>query len=505
MNIAPRPALRPAAAPDDPDRTDFDVLIVGAGISGIDAAKHLIDALPGASFAMIDRQDGIGGTWRTHRFPGVRSDSDLHTFGFAWKPWTGVEIATADEILTYLDEAVEALALRPHIRFRRSLTAADWDSEAGRWRLTVEDLESGAIETLTTKFLWMCQGYYRHETPHVPDWPGMERFGGRIVHPQTWPEDLDHAGERVVVIGSGATAATIVPALAKTAAHVTMLQRSPTWFYPSPKENELAALLRPLGLPDDWFHEIMRRKMLHDQKEIQRRAREAPEGLQAELLGAAEALLGGAAPVDPHFTPRYRVWKQRLARTPEGDLFVAIREGRASVVTDGIEGFTETGLALTSGATLEADVIVTATGFDLSVMGDAAFRVDGVPVSWPETVTYRGIMFSGVPNLAWIFGYLRTSWTMRADLVAAWVTRLLAEMARRGAVSVTPELGDDAADMALRPFIDPENFEAGYVMRSLALMPKQGDRDPWLMTQDYYVDKDVLPTAPLDDGALVWR
>jgi len=507
MNIATSstPALRPAAAPDDPARTDFDVLIVGAGISGIDAAKHLIDAMPGARFALIDRQAEIGGTWRTHVFPGIRSDSDLYTFGFAWKPWTGLEIATAGEILKYLDEAVEDLALGPHIRFRRNLAAADWDSSAGLWRLTVEDLDTGATETLTTKFLWMCQGYYRHETPHTPDWPGMDRFAGRIVHPQTWPEDLDHAGRRVVVIGSGATAATIVPALAKTAETVTMLQRSPTWFYPSPKDNELAALLRPLDLPPEWFHEIMRRKMLHDQKEIRRRAREEPEGLQAELLGAAEALLGGAAPVDPHFTPRYRVWRQRLARVPEGDLFVAIREGRADVVTDEIERFTETGLALKSGATLEADVIVTATGFDLCVMGDAAFTVDGAPVDWPGTTTYRGIMFSGVPNLAWVFGYLRTSWTMRADLVSAWVVRLLQAMRRRGARSVTPELGERFAEMELKPFFDPDDFDAGYIMRALDRMPRQGDRDPWLNRQDYWEEKEVLPSAPLDDGALVWR
>jgi cation diffusion facilitator CzcD-associated flavoprotein CzcO len=500
-----RASMRPAPAPDDPARTDFDVLIVGAGISGIDAAYHLVQQRPGTTFALLDRQSDIGGTWKTHIFPGIRSDSDLYTFGFSWKPWTGVEIATAEEILKYLHEAVDDLALRPHIRHRRSVKAASWDSGAARWTVEVENLETGATETLTCGFLWMCQGYYRHETPYTPEWPGMDKFKGTIVHPQTWPEDLDYAGKRVIVIGSGATAATIIPALAETAAHVTMLQRSPTYFYPSPRENELAALLRPLNLPDEWFHEIMRRKVLHDQGETVRRSKEEPDALAEELIGAARMLLGDTVPVDPHFLPRYRVWRQRLARIPEGDMFRAMREGRASVVTDTIETFTETGIRTASGEDLEADIIVTATGFQMCVMGDVAFTVDGAPVDWPATVTYRGIMFSGVPNMAWIFGYLRTSWTMRADLVCDWVCRLLAHMEEKGARMVVPELGEAEADMPRRTFIDPDDFNAGYVMRAIDIMPKQGDRDPWIASQDYYRDKDVLPEARLDDGALHYR
>ena len=495
-------APRAVAGPADPARTDFDVLIVGAGISGIDAAHHLLEARPGTSFALIERQGDIGGTWRTHRFPGARSDSDLYTFGFGWKPWTGPELATADEILSYLNEAVEEMALRPHIRFGRSLVSAAWDSAAARWTLTVARLDGGPAETLTARFLWMCQGYYRHEAPYVPDWPGMERFAGPIVHPQDWPEDLDCAGKRVTVIGSGATAATLVPALAEGGAQVTMLQRSPTWFLPTPKENDLAALLRPLNLPDAWFHEIMRRQMLHLQGEVQRRAREAPEGLEAELLGAAEAYLGGAAPLDPHFRPTYHVWRQRLARIPDGDLFRAVRAGTARVVTDRIETFTETGLALESGAALEADVIVTATGFDLCVMGDVGFSVDGAPVDWAGTVTYRGMMFSGVPNLVWVFGYLRNSWTLRADLISAWVVRALGRMAETGAVSVTPEAPEG---MALSPFFDPEDFGPGYVMRALHLLPRQGDREPWRNCQDYYREAETIPAASLEEPGLVWR
>jgi cation diffusion facilitator CzcD-associated flavoprotein CzcO len=408
-----------------------------------------------------------------HVFPGIRSDSDLFTFGFSWKPWTGFEIATAQEILKYLHEAVDDLALRPHIRFGSDLAAADWDASANLWRLTVR--RDGRTETLTTRFLWMCQGYYRHETPHMPSWPGTEDFKGRLVHAQTWPDDLDCAGKQVVVIGSGATAATVVPALAKTAAQVTMLQRSPTYFFPSPKEHELATLLRPLNLPDDWFHEIMRRKYLHDQKETQRRAKEEPEALEADLIGMAEALLGGAAPVDPHFTPRYRIWKQRLARIPEGDLYAAVRDGRAAIATDRIERFDEGGIVLTSGARLDADVVVAATGFDLCVMGDAAFSVDGAPIDWSKTVTYRGIMFSGVPNLAWVFGYLRTSWTMRADLVSLGSPAAGGDGAPRRRLRHAGA-GGGGGRHALRPYIDPENFNAGYVMRGLDIVPRQGDR-----------------------------
>ncbi len=481
-----------------------DVAIIGAGISGIDAARHLRERHPGLSFAIVEKQAEFGGTWRTHRFPGIRSDSDLYTFGFAWKPWLGPAIATREEILAYLGEAIEETGLAGRIRYGLELHAARWSSAEARWLLEMRDAETGAPRRLACRFLWMCQGYYRHEQGYTPGWEGMERFGGRIVHPQTWPENLDLDGRRVVVIGSGATAATLIPAIAGRAAHVTMLQRSPTYFFPRPSVNELADRLRALDVPDEWLHEIMRRNYLAEQKEVRRRAKEEPDALAADLIGAARAMLGPDYDIDTHFRPRYRPWRQRIAMVPDGDFFAAIRAGRASVETDEIERFTETGLALASGRVLEADVIVTATGLDLLPLGGVAFEVDGAALDVSEAVTYRGMMFSGAPNLAWVFGYLRSSWTLRADLVSDYVCRLLSHMAATGTRAVTPTLLPEEREMPRLPFIDPENFNAGYVMRALDRMPKQGDRAPWTMTQDFEIDRVELPAAPLDDPRLVY-
>jgi len=481
---------------------EFDVLIIGAGISGIDAAYHLKKLCPGKSFALLEAREKFGGTWNIHKFPGIRSDSDLYTFGFGWKPWTGIPLATADEIMTYLDEAIDEQDIRRHIRFGHRVEAARWSGEKACWELAVRTGEGEEPLRMTARFLWMCQGYYRHDAGYTPDFPDMDRFKGPIVHPQTWPEDLDYEGKRVVVIGSGATAATLIPAMAGTAAHVTMLQRSPTYFYPRPKQHELAAQLKDLDLPDEWFHEIMRRRFLADAQEIARRSFEEPDGLRAELIGAAKMFLGDACDVDPHFNPSYRPWRQRLAVVPEGDLFKAIHAGLASVVTDEIETFVETGIVLKSGETLEADIVVTATGFNLSPLGDIPFEIDGEPLDFASCWAHRGILFSGLPNLAWTFGYLRTSWTMRADMVSKFVCRLLDHMDEVGARVVTPELRDEDRDMPELPFIDPENFNAGYITRSLHLMPKQGDRQPWIFSQDYYRERDEIPTADLDDGTL---
>ncbi len=481
----------------------FDVLIVGAGISGIDAAYHLQQNCPGKSFALLDRQEAFGGTWRLHKFPGIRSDSDLFTFGYKWKPWTGVPIATAEEILKYLDEAIDEQNLRGHIRSSQHVESAVWSTLEARWTLTVVDLESEARTQITCSFLWMCQGYYK-QTGYVPDYPGADRFHGPIVHPQNWPEDLEHAGKKVVVIGSGATAATIVPAVAEDAAQVTMLQRSPTYFYARPKVDELAEQLRVLDLPDEWVHEIMRRKYLHESALITRRSFEEPDGLKAELLAGARAYLGEDYDIDTHFTPRYRPWRQRLALIPDGDLFRSIRSGKASVETDEIETFTETGIQLKSGKVLEADIVVSATGFDLSVLGDIEFEIDGEPLQFETRWAHRGIMFSGVPNLAWVFGYLRNSWTLRADLVSGFVCRLLNHMEAQGASMVMPSLRAEDEDMPELPLISPENFNAGYLMRSMHKMPKQGDRQPWIFSQDYTLEKDEIPAADLDDGTLVY-
>ncbi len=481
----------------------FDVLIVGAGISGIDAAYHLQKDCPGKSFALLDRQSAFGGTWRLHKFPGIRSDSDLYTFGYKWKPWTGVPIATAEEILKYLDEAIDEQDLRKHIHYGQHVESAVWSTGAARWTLTIVDLDSDERRQVSCNFLWMCQGYYK-QTGYVPDYPGADRFKGPVVHPQNWPDDLDHAGKKVVVIGSGATAATLIPAMAETAGHVTMLQRSPTYYFPRPKMDELAEQLKALEVPEEWIHEIMRRKYLFESQEVTRRSFEEPEGLKEDLLAAAREFLGEDYDIDTHFTPTYRPWRQRMALIPDGDLFQSIRAGKASVVTDEVESFVESGIQLKSGKTLEADIVVSATGFDLSVLGDIAFEIDGEPLKFEECWAHRGIMFSGVPNLAWVFGYLRSSWTLRADMVSVFVCRLLNHMDAEAAAIVTPALRAEDKDMPERPFVDPENFNAGYLMRSMHKMPKQGDRQPWIFSQDYYQEKDEIPGADLEDGTLIY-
>ena len=360
----------------------FDVLIVGAGISGIDAAYHLQQHCPEKKFVLLETQENFGGTWRTHKFPGIRSDSDLFTFGYKWKPWSGPPIATAGEILKYLDEVLDEQDIRKHIRFRHIVSAATWSSEENLWTLEVRRGDTGETRRFTCNFLWMCQGYYRHSEGYTPDWPGMDRFEGPIVHPQTWPEDLDYKNKKVVVIGSGATAATIIPAMAKDCAHVTMLQRSPTYFLAKPNSNEVADMLRSLDIPDEWTHEIVRQKILQDQNTIQRRSFEEPEALKQELLAGIRAYLGDDFDIETHFMPSYRPWQQRLAVILDGDMLKDIRDGRASVVTDHIETFTETGILLKSGKELEADIIVTATGFNMSALGDIAFTIDGEPLDF---------------------------------------------------------------------------------------------------------------------------
>ena len=480
----------------------FDVLVIGAGISGIDAAYHLKKYLPQRSFCVLESQAAFGGTWKTHTYPGIRSDSDLYTFGFGWKPWVGAPIASAPEILNYLSEAIEEQELGDSIRYRHKVRRASWSSQDKRWSLLVENLDTGEQLAFTANFLWMCQGYYDHDKPYTPTWPGMDDYKGRIVHPQLWPEDLDYSDMKVLVIGSGATAATIVPAMAGGCKHITMLQRSPTFFWPRPNIDELAETLRPLDLPPEWTHEIVRRNVLKIQEELVTRSAEEPEAVKAELLDAAREFLGDDFDIEKHFTPRYRPWQQRVAVIPDGDLFTGLREGLASVVTDEIETFTEKGVLLKSGEELEADLIITATGFQLLVLGGIAFDVDGKPVDLADTVTWHGIMFTGVPNLAWVFGYFRASWTLRADLIAEMLIRMFSHMDATGASVVTPQLRAEDSDMQLKPWIEADNFNPGYLQRSLHLMPKQGNHEPWLFTQDYWYEKDAFPEAEVDDGAL---
>ena len=499
----PAPVQEPRS--DSPEPQHFDVLIVGAGVSGIGAAHHLREQFPDRSFVILDAQDNRGGTWWTHRYPGVRSDSDLFTYGYRFKPWRGPSIAAGEEILNYLDEVIEEDDLGRHIRYHHRVTAASWSTEDRRWTVEVTRGDTGEQLQFTTDFLWMCQGYYNHEKPYQPQWEGLDRFQGLVIHPQQWPQDLDLAGKRVVVIGSGSTAATLIPAIAQEAEHVTMLQRSPSYFLAPPLTHELAVTLRQLDIPEDWTHEILRRAYAAQFNELARMSLEAPDELHTFLMDSLKPLLPDGFDIEKHFTPRYRPWQQRIAIVPEGDLFAALREGKASIVTDTIETFTEKGIRVGSGEELEADVVVSATGFNLSAFGDVAFTVDGEPVEFPERVTWRGIMISGVPNMAYVFGYFRHSWTLRADLVSDLVCRLLETMETKGATMVVPTLRPEDADMQIRPWSDPENFNAGYVMRSQHVLFKQGDREPWTHMLEHGEEAELLPKADLEDGTLVYR
>ena len=483
----------------------FDVLIVGAGISGIGGAYHLNQQCPGTSYAILETQESFGGTWLTHKYPGIRSDSDLYTFGYRFKPWTGKPIATAEEIRAYMQEVIDENDIGRHIRYRHRIDRARWSAQDSRWTVEGVRTDTGEPFCLSAGFLWMCQGYYRHSEGYTPEWPGMADYKGRIVHPQTWPKDLDITGKKVVVIGSGATAATVVPAIAGEVEHVTMLQRSPTYFIPARNANDLADQLRTLEVDETWIHEIVRRRILHDQSVFTRRSFEEPDKVRDELLAGVKAHLGPDYDIDKHFTPSYRPWRQRIAFVPDGDLFRGIRAGKASVVTDEIERFTARGILLKSGKELEADVIVTATGFHLNVLGDIQFEVDGKPLDFSQTVTYRGMMFTGVPNMAWVFGYFRASWTLRADLVGDFVCKLLNHMKDKQARRVEVALRPEDKDMPLLPWIDTENFNPGYLTRGLHLLPKRGDKREWQHTQDYWREKNEIPAIDLDDKAFVYN
>ena len=496
----------PAGGPGDArDGGDFDFLLVGAGVSGIGVAHHLRERFPERTFVILDSQNNRGGTWWTHRYPGVRSDSDLFTYGYRFKPWRGPAIAAGGEILAYLDEVIDESDLAPHIRYRHQVTSACWSTEDRSWTVEVTRLDTDRQLRFTARFVWMCCGYYNHAKPYQPRWEGMDRFQGVILHPQQWPEDLDVTGKRVVVIGSGATAATLIPAIAPQAEHVTMLQRSPTYFSPRPRTNELADTLRALDTPEEWTYEILRRQHVQQSDLLAKTALESPEAARTVLLESIRPLLPEGFDFERHFTPRYRPWQQRIAIVPDGDFFAAVRTGKVSIVTDTIETFTDQGIKVSSGDEIPADIVVTATGFNLSVLGDVVFTVDGEEFDFAEHVTWRGILVSGLPNLAYVFGYFRHSWTLRLDLVSDLVIRLLAHMQELGATMVVPTLRPEEAGMELRPWMDPENFNAGYVMRSQHLLFKQGDHAPWTHLLEHEQEREILPRTDLDDGTLVYR
>jgi len=480
-----------------------DVLVIGAGLSGIAAGYHLQQLDPPRSFLIVDAEPSFGGTWLTHTYPGLRSDSDLFTFGFGFKPWTGRPIASGEEIRQYLAEAVQEHDLRPHMRFGCRVTEARWSSQACLWTVRAVTA-SGDTKVFTAKFLQMCQGYFRHRKGHLPQWAGVADFRGELLHAQEWPEGLSLEAKRVLVIGSGATAATLVPSLADQTAHITMLQRSPTYFTYGANRNELADRLRALDVPQDWIHEIVRRDLLDKQAQFARRCSEEPEIVREELLGAVRAIVGGEA-TEAHFSPRYRPWQQRIAHLPGGDLLRAVKSGRASIATGDIERFTPTGVLLRSGELLEADVVIAATGFDMNILGDIDFVVDGRPLDLSQSVTYRGMMFTGLPNLTWVFGYIRSSWTLRSELVADFTARLIDHMAAHGWGKVGVVVPEAQARLPRQPWVDPANFNPGYIARALDRLPRGLDHPEWRHSLDYDDDRVTFPTIDFEAPAFVFE
>ena len=482
----------------------FDVLIVGAVISGIGSAYHLQHQCPDKSYAILEVKDTFGGTWVTHKYPGVRSDSDLYTFGYRFKPWVGAPIASGAEILKYMGEVIEENHIDRHIRYGTRITSCDWSSKDNLWTVTTRREADGTEQVFTANFLWMCQGYYDHERPYVPDWKGLSDYKGHFVHAQLWDPATNVTGKRVLVIGSGATAATVVPAFCDAGAKVTMLQRSPTYFFCNPNQNELADRLRQIGIDEETVHRVVRAQIMFDQDMMNKRCVEEPDVVFEELKMLVRAYAGEDFQFEPHFTPRYRPWQQRLAFCPNGDLFQHAAAGNVTVVTDTIDRFTEKGVLTASGEELEADIIVACTGFRLSVMGDIPFSIDGAHLDWHETINYRGMMFTGVPNLVWVMGYFRASWTLRVDLLGDFVCNLLKHMDELGAKRVDVALRPEDAGMELLPWIEADNFNPGYLMRGLNQLPRRGDKPEWRHNQDYWREREEIPKINLDGAEFLY-
>jgi monooxygenase len=483
----------------------FDVVIVGAGLSGIDAAYHLQKFCPKKSYVILEQRERIGGTWDLFRYPGIRSDSDMLTMGYSFRPWTHPKaISPGEDIREYITATARDEGIDRNIRFRHQIKHASWSSEVAQWTIETtkssSDSKSSEVKeesvTLNCNFLFCCAGYYRYSAGYLPEFPNSGLFKGRMFHPQAWPEDLDYAGKRVVIIGSGATAVTLVPAMAKTAAHVTMLQRSPTYVISAPEKDRIANFLRHI-MPAMWAYRLSRWKNVGFMTYIYQLSQRFPNFVKRGIIKKAGKQLGTDFDVDTHFTPRYRPWEQRMCLIPDADMFEAIKSGRASVVTDQIETFTERGILLKSGKELEADIIVTATGLTMQAFGGMELTVDKQRVDPGQVLAYKGVMMSGVPNFASVFGYINASWTLKADLICNYVCRLLNFMDSKGVRQVTPRPADETA---AAPFV--ENFSSGYIQRALNSWPKQGQKKPWRVYQNYFRDTISLKWTRVDDEAL---
>lgn len=474
-----------------------DVLIIGAGLSGIGAGYHLQEKCPGRSYAILEARDSIGGTWDLFRYPGIRSDSDMHTLGYSFRPWKEAKaIADGPSILNYVRQTAAENGIDRHIRFKHRAERAEWSSAEARWTVEARRTDTDEVVRLTCGFVFVCSGYYRYDEGYTPKFEGTERFAGRIVHPQQWTEDIGYAGKRVVVIGSGATAVTLVPAMAQTAGHVTMLQRSPSYIVSLPAEDPIAGVLRRRLPPKPAYALVRWKNILLTSLSFQL-SRRRPEFVKKLIRKSVAQQLPAGYDVDTHFNPRYNPWDQRLCLVPDGDLFAAIRRGSASVVTDQVDTFTERGLRLTSGAELEADLIVTATGLNLLALGGMQLVVDGREIEVPETMGYKGMMLSGVPNLALTFGYTNASWTLKGDLTCEYVCRLLNHMDEHGYRRCAPHNRDPS--VVAEPFVD---FSSSYILRSIDQFPKQGSRAPWRLHQNYALDTLALRFGKLEDGVL---
>ena len=477
----------------------IDVLIIGAGLSGIGGACHLRRNSPDRSFMILESREASGGTWDLFRYPGIRSDSDMYTFGYGFKPWSDKSsIADGHKILSYIREAAAEYDVEQHIRYQHKVVTASWSSTQSRWSVTAERGDTGEQVTISCQFIFSCSGYYDYDQGYTPEFAGIDNFKGQVIHAQHWPEQLDYRGKRVVVIGSGATAVTLVPAMSQDTASLVMLQRTPTYIASVPKEQPLAETLRK-WLPDSWVFRLIRWKQVLFQIYLYQLSRRNPQRLRKYLLGLVRKEMGPDYDVDTHFTPDYNPWDQRLCGVPDGDLFTAIRENRAEVVTDHIDQFNKEGIHLKSGKQLDADIVVLATGLNLKFAGGVQYSVDGKVLDFAEHFIFRGMMFSGLPNMAFTVGYTNSSWTLKADLTGQYVSRLLNKMARHSYTAVTPRLTGEVEEM---PLLD---FDAGYVLRSRESFPKQGNRLPWKNYQNYIRDFIGLRLGRQNDDELEFR